>query len=56
LHGLVGVVQVPEVLIRDPRGPTLQQRDELSEPFSRGVALPREDQRLDFGCELRVAR
>ena len=40
LHGLVGVVHVPEVLIRDPRRAPLQQRDEFCEPLARRVAFP----------------
>ena len=56
LHGLVGVVQIAEVLVCDPPGSALQQRNDLAKPFSRRVALSREDKRLDFRCELRVAR
>ena len=56
LHGLVGVVHVAQVLVRDPRGAPLQQRDQLSEAFSRGVTFSRDDECLDFGRQLRVAR
>jgi hypothetical protein len=51
LHGLVGVVRVAQVVIRNPYCAALLVSDQLAEKLPSLVPLAVYDERLDPGCQ-----
>jgi hypothetical protein len=47
LNGLVGIVRIAQVVVRDTDRAPLLMRDQIGEPLAGGVAIAGKDERLD---------
>jgi hypothetical protein len=54
LHGLVGIVRIPQIVIGDAERPSLLPADQLGKAIAGGIPFAGDHQRLDGGGQLRI--